>query len=360
MKIMRIGLMGVFISMALISLFGCKTPTQSLIPPLDTTPSTSVPTITEATNLAPAITELPMVTSTQIDGVTVAPTMTEILHPTENIFFDDFSYADQQTMTDNGWIIRDKAGWPGVPGASWSKESINFINDPDQAGNHLVQMTSTTNGTAGSTQQAQICHQRKYLEGTYSTRIKFSDAPIIGPDGDQVVETFYMISPLEAALDPDYSEMDNEYLPNGGWGNNDSIFFVTTWETAQIEPWIADNTSDNLQGSMADWHTLVVQVMDGNVNYLVDGKLVASHWGKYYPEVAMSINYNLWFINGGYLDSPESRQYNEYVDWVFFAGEMLLTPPEIAARVTELREASILFQDTVPAWDPPLPLPCDL
>ncbi len=352
MKIKRIGYMGVFISLALISLFGCKTPTQSLIP-LASPPQTIVPTMTEAANIAPAINELPIATSTQMEGVTVAPTMTEILQLNENIFFDDFSYADQQTMTDNGWIIRDKAGWPGVPGASWSKESINFVDDPDLAGNHLVQMTSETNGTAGGPQQAQICHQRKYLEGTYATRVRFTDTPIVGPDGDQIVETLYMISPLKAALDPDYSEMDNEYLPNGGWGNNDFTFFVTTWETAQIEPWIADNKSDNFQGSMADWNRIVVQVMDGNVNYLVDGKLVASHWGKYYPEVAMSINYNLWFIKGGYLDSQESRQYNEYVDWVFFVAETLLTPPEIVARVTALREASIPFQDTVPTWNPP-------
>jgi hypothetical protein len=358
MKTKRIGFMEVFINLALISLFGCETSIQTLTP-LATPPPTIVPTMTEAGYMDPAINGLPMAATTQMEMVTVAPTMPEILHPTDNIFFDDFSYTDQQTMTENGWIIRDKLGWPGVPGASWPKESINFVNDPDQAGNHLVQMTSATNGTASGTQQAQICHQRKYLEGTYATRVRFTDAPIAGPDGDQVVETFYMISPLKAALDPDYSEMDSEYLPNGGWGNNDSVFFVTTWETVQIEPWLADNTSDNIQSSMAAWHTIVVQVINGDVNYLVDGKLVASHWGKYYPEVAMSINYNLWFINGGLLDSPESRQYNEYVDWVYFAAETQLTPPEIAARVTALREARIPFQDTVPAWNPPLPSLCD-
>jgi hypothetical protein len=157
-------------------------------------------------------------------------------------------------MTENGRIIRDKAGWPGVAGASWSKEGIIFFDDPDQAGNTLVQIISLTDGTASGTQQAQICHQRKYLEGTYASRVQFTDEPLTGPDGDQVVETFYMISPLKAALDPDYSEMDNVYLPNGGWGNNASVFFVTTCETVQIEPWITDNTSDNIQSSIAGWH----------------------------------------------------------------------------------------------------------
>lgn len=328
MKTIRIGLIGVFINLALLALFGCtksiQTPTPLATPPL-----------------------------------TSAPIKMQTALLTENIFFDDFSYTDQQTMTDNGWIIRDKAGWPGVPGASWLKQSINFVDDPDQAGNHWVQMISSTDGTASGTQQAQICHQRKYLEGTYATRVRFTDEPITGPDGDQVVETFYMISPLKAALDPDYSEMDNEYLPNGGWGNNNSVFFVTTWETVQIEPWLADNTSDNTQGSMAGWHTIVMQVINGNVNYLLDGKLVATHGEKYYPEVAMSINYNLWFINGGLLDSSEARQYSEYVDWVYFAAGTQLTPTEVLARVDALREAGFSFQDTVPAWDPPLASPCD-
>jgi len=36
-----------------------------------------------------------------------------------------------------------------------------------------------------------------------------------GPDGDQIVETFYTISQMD---EPSYSEADFEYLPNGGWG----------------------------------------------------------------------------------------------------------------------------------------------
>ena len=66
-----------------------------------------------------------------------------------------------------------------------------------------------------------------------------------------------------------------------------------------IEPWNADNTSSSVQGSLDGWHTLVTQVMGGTVRYFVDGKLIAQHGGKYYPDALMSMNFNLWFIDGG-------------------------------------------------------------
>jgi len=60
----------------------------------------------------------------------------------------------------------------------------------------------------------------------------------------------------------------------------------------------------------------VLQVAHGTVTYYLDGGLVAAHGGKYYPEVPMSINYNLWFIDGGGLAPGPTRTYQEDVDWV--------------------------------------------
>jgi len=193
------------------------------------------------------------------------------------ILFDDFSYTTREEMTANGWIIRSGSGWPGVPGATFRPENVSFVDYPDQAGNRLLRMTSSTDGTNENTYQTQVCHQRKYLEGTYAARVRFSDEPDSGSDGDQVVETFYTITPYTQPLDPNYSEMDYEYLPNGGWGGTALTFYVTTWETVQIEPWNADNTSNSVQGSLAGWHTLVTQVTGGTVRYFVDGKLIAQH-----------------------------------------------------------------------------------
>ncbi|MGH9905613.1 MAG: hypothetical protein ACRD8U_08535, partial [Pyrinomonadaceae bacterium] len=85
-------------------------------------------------------------------------------------------------------------------------------------------------------------NQRKYLEGTYAARVRFTDKPVSGPAGDQVVESFYTISPLKAPWDPDYSELDFEYLPNGGWGIDGPTLYATTWETFFPEPnWKKDN-----------------------------------------------------------------------------------------------------------------------
>ncbi len=274
------------------------------------------------------------------------------------ILFDDFSYATQPEMIANGWIIRSGSGWPGVPGATFHPENVSFMGDPAQAGNRLLRMTSSTDGTSGNTYQTQICHQRKYLEGTYAARVRFSDEPASGTDGDQVVETFYTITPYVKAFDPNYSEMDYEYLPNGGWGGPSLSFYVTTWETVQIEPWNADNTSNSVQGSLAGWHTFVTQVADGTVRYFVDGKLIAQHGGKYYPDAPMSINFNLCFINGGLMQAGDAREYQEDIDWAFHEANASLTLDEVNAKVDELRNASIKFQDTVPASN--LKSPCDL
>lgn len=277
----------------------------------------------------------------------------------EAILFDDFSYTarNDPALSDNGWVIRTGDGWPGVPGARWRARSVAFVDDPDTPNNRLMQMTAATDGT--KTYQTQVCQQRKFYEGTFATRIRFSDIPATGQDGDQVVQTFYLISPQQFDMDPDYSELDFEYLPNGGWGLPGHTLHATTWETFQLEPWIADNTNDHLTDSFAGWHTLVLQIMDGTAIYYVDGEPFATHSGKYYPEVPMSLNYNLWFINGGLIDSTEPREYVQQVDWLFVAAGMALTPDEIDARVAAFREDGTTFTDTVPEWRPPLETPCN-
>ncbi len=261
-------------------------------------------------------------------------------------------------MIANNWVVRDGDGLPGVTGATFRKENVTFIDYPDLAGNCLLRMTSSTNGVGKNTYQTQICHQRKYLQGTYAARVRFSDEPLSGGDGDQIVETFYMITPYDKPFDPNYSEMDFEYLPNGGWGGSPITMYVTTWETVQIEPWNADNTSNSTQGSLTGWHILVAQVEGGTVRYFVDGNLIAQHGGKYYPDAYMSINFNLWFIEDGLSNSDGIREYEEDIDWVFHEANVLLMPDEVNAKVAELRNASVKFQDTV---HPGIPeSPCDL
>jgi len=263
------------------------------------------------------------------------------------ILFDDFSYTSTDEMTANGWIIRNGQGWPGVSSATFREENVSFVDYPDQDGNRFLRMTSSSDGTSENTFQTQICHQRKYLEGTYAARVRFNDNPSSGSDGDEIVQTFYMITPYDRPYNSDYSEMDFEYLPNGGWGGAPNTMHVTTWETVRIEPWDADNLSNSKQGSLSGWHTLVAQVTNGTVRYFVDGDLIAQHGGEYYPDALMSINFNLWFIDGGLKGETTIRGYQEDIDWVFHAAGESLMPDEVIAKVTELRNTSVTFQDTV-------------
>jgi hypothetical protein len=276
------------------------------------------------------------------------------------ILFDDFSYRSHEQLVRNGWILRTAPGWPGVPGAAWLKENVSLHDDPARPGNRVIRMTSSTDGTSANTTQTQICHQRKYLQGTYAARVRFSDLPLTGPGGDQLVQSFYTISPLKAPMDPDYSELDFEYLPNGGWGKSGPTFYATTWETFFPEPnWKMDNVSTNVSGSHEGWHTLVTQVGNGDVKYFLDGKLLAEHSDRFYPESLMSINFNLWFIKDGLTKERAMRKYHEEIDWVFHQATELLSPQEVEARVAALRRKAVRYRDTVPVPKPALESPCN-
>lgn len=278
------------------------------------------------------------------------------------ILFDDFSYTSVDQLEAHGWIVRTKPGWPGVPGAVFSKSNVTFVADPDQAGNRLMRMSSSTDGTpTAGTSQSQVCsRQRKYLAGTYAARVRFRDQPSLGPDGDQVNETFYASGTLTRPFDPNYSELDWEYLPNGGWGVPAPTIWVTSWYTVELTPWYAYRVYTNEVGSLDGWNLLVIQVAHDTVSYYLNGALLASHFGEYYPREKMAINFNLWFINGGMLPPGSVRRYDEDVDWVFHEADVVLSPEQVVAEVEKMRGDGVSFRDTVPAGKPVLKSLCNM
>ncbi|NJP94461.1 hydrolase [Nonomuraea sp. FMUSA5-5] len=256
--------------------------------------------------------------------------------------FDDFTYTgpSDPRLAQRGWTVRSSSGGPGVPGATWSPSAVSFPGG-------LLTLDSSTNGTAAGTVQTELSTaSRKFHEGTYAARVRFSDAPTSGPDGEHVVQTFFTITPLRYNLDPDYGELDFEYLPNGGWGEPSNILYTTSWETYQADPWQAVNTHTEERASFAGWHDLVIQVSGGRIKYYVDGRLFADHGDIYYPETPMWIMFNQWFID--LQGVTGARTYRQQADYLYYSKNEVVAPATVLSRVAALRAAGTAFKDTVP------------
>ncbi|MDN3919730.1 glycoside hydrolase family 16 protein [Roseateles violae] len=266
------------------------------------------------------------------------------------IFFDDFSQPDTATLRAAGWTPREKAGHPGVEGASWSPAGLSLVADPQQPGNRLLRLRGASDGTGPGTQQVQLCHARKYLEGTYAARVRFSDLPVSGIDGDPVIQTFYAVSPLKHDYDPEFSELDWEYLPNGGWGSEKTRLYGITWQTVRLDPWQAFNQAHEEFRSLDGWHVLMMQVGGGKTRWFIDGRQVAEHGGRNYPVSPMAISFSMWFSPGSPLPKGgEPRVYEQDVDWVFHARNAILSAEQVAEQVAALRKSGSTRVDQLPS-----------
>lgn len=263
--------------------------------------------------------------------------------------FDDFDYSSHTdpAIAAHGWTVRSNSGGPGVPGATWAPENITFAKDGD---NSVMNLETSTAGTAQSTRQTELLSKSmKFKNGTYAARVKFSDAPRSGPDGDRVVQTFFALNDLTAPMADDYSEYDFEYLPNGGWGEPANILYTTSWETYRPDPWEAVNQHTESRTSFAGWHDVAFTI-DGNaIKYYLDGRLFGTHDAKYLPERPMGIYFNQWLIDLAGQTSTEPRAYDQQVDYVLHVKDQVLSPAEIQSKVDGYRSAGTAFEDTVPA-----------
>jgi archaellin len=269
--------------------------------------------------------------------------------PSGATLFDDFGYTSHTdpALTAHGWRVRSNSGGPGVPGAAWDPSKVTFTTE---GGNSVMNLETSSAGTGSSTTHTEVLTQdMKFKNGTYAARVKFSDAPKYGPDGDHIVQTFFTINDLKAPMADDYAEYDFEYLPNGGWGEPSNILYTTSWETYNPEPWQAVNQHSESRQSFAGWHDLVVTVDDNAITYYVDGQPFGTHGSQYLPERPMSINFNQWLIDLGGQSSTTPRAYDQRVDYVLHVKNQVLTPAQVAAKVAAYRSAGTTFVDEVPA-----------
>ena len=267
--------------------------------------------------------------------------------PIQKVFFDDFSYSSvaEPAFAAQGWYVRTGDGGPGVADCRWESEQVRFLSEPADEAVQLMRLVATTDGTGAGSVQAEVYTSRQFFYGTYAARVRFSDQPAEGSvAGDGLVQAFFTITPWSMANSPEYSEVDFEYLPSGGWGRATSTLWQTTW--AQAEP--VSNTHDAQEQSHAGWRVLVFVVTDGEVRYFVDGVQVASHGVPYAPVSIMGLHFNHWFIDGMLKPESGTRSWYQDVDWVYHVADVALTPDAVLQRVTAMRAFGLERWNSMP------------
>jgi hypothetical protein len=266
--------------------------------------------------------------------------------------FDNFHYsgADDPALNKHGWVVRTSSGGPGVL-STWKASSVSFPATAGAQGSLVLDLRATTDGTKAGTTQAEI--QSKdvdFFTGTYAARIHFTDDPTVGTNGDPINEDFYMISPRDAK----YSEIDAEYEPNGGWGAPGPRLNTTTWysafncggNTTALSAYGCDRTTRQNKISLAGWHTLVITAADGTVTYSMDGHVLYTSSGKYYPREAMSANFNAWFVD---LEQPITgkRQWDMQVNWLYYNSQQTMSLSQVDQTVSGLYASGTNYVNTI-------------
>ncbi|MGV8834676.1 carbohydrate-binding protein [Cellvibrio sp.] len=286
---------------------------------------------------------------------------------TEQILFDDFSYTTTTQLANNGWRVRTWEGGPGLANGTWSTNNISFVTDPAAPANKFMRLKASTNingstivnnrSTTGSVSQAEVARvEQIYKNGTWAARMYFNDAPSTGPDGDTAIETFFGLTDYIEGAEP-YSEIDFEYLPNGGWWTGSAT--PSMWSgTYRIVDW-SDESNHGVtrtQGSLQGWHTLVMQVQDGLISFYIDGAYQTSFSGAVAPDYPMYLMFQLWFSNDcfdaacntrGYINNSNYREYFEDVDWVYFEKNNQVPATEIPQKIANLRAAGTSYVQNI-------------
>lgn len=256
--------------------------------------------------------------------------------PAGGEFFDDFSQPDLDALRASGWVLRDGGGHPGLPGARFTPGQLTLDGG-------LLKLRLSTDGTPAGTALAQLCAQRKFLIGTTTARVRLRDS---AGSRDPVIQSFFLASPLKHDYDPDFSEVDFEYLPHGGWGEPETRLYGVSWQTVRIDPWQSFNQASIAKGSFDGWQVLTVQVEATRTRHYVNGRLMGEHTGRNVPAKPMAISFNHWLAAGAVAGAPRDHEFD--VDWVLHAAGKTVSPAAMQARVAALRKQGVARRDTVP------------
>lgn len=258
------------------------------------------------------------------------------------VYFDNFDYTGpaDPALFKHGWLVRTGKGVPGIPD-TWSARGVSFPADPQAQDGHVLQLEAQTDGTKAGTTQAEIqTASNKFFTGTFAARVFFSDAPTTGRDGDHVNESFYAISQNDSISNTRYSELDNEYMPNGGWGNKGPFLDTTSYYTPDWRKETTTRTHRSLQG----WHTVIMTAVGGVANYYIDNTRVFSSSGKFFPREGMVVNFNTWFID---LPFAGPRTWDMKADWFYYQTGKALSAASVQSAVAKLNSSGLNFVDTV-------------
>ncbi|MER5710628.1 glycoside hydrolase family 16 protein [Streptomyces sp. NPDC002122] len=256
--------------------------------------------------------------------------------------FDDFDYtgADDASLAAHGWEIRTGGGGPGIKD-TWSADGAAFPSDPTAKGGKVLRLRSSTDGTEQGTTQVEVqTTSRNFFTGTYAARVHLSDKPTSGRDGDHVVQTFFPISPSDSS--DKYSELDFEYLPNGGWGSVGPQLDNVSWYKADPP----DRVHNTVERRLGGWHTMMITAMDGKVTYSLDGKKLFTSSGKYVPREQMDIHFSNWLIDLPFTGGP--RVWDMKVDWVYYKADEAVSQADVQKTVDGFHSTGTGYVDTVP------------
>ncbi|MCX4822887.1 hydrolase [Streptomyces sp. NBC_01142] len=261
--------------------------------------------------------------------------------PPAGVMFDNFHYSgpDDPALASNGWQARTGEGGPGIRD-TWSAAGISFPSEPTAQGGQALQLRVNTDGTRKATRQAELHTTRPdFFTGTVAARVHFSDKPTSGRDGDHINESFFAISPVDTS--PNYSELDYEYMPNGGWGSPGPQLDTTSWRNSQK----GDRVTRGLKKSLKGWHTVMITAQNGKVTYSLDGRKVFSNDSRYFPRERMGIHFSAWLID---LPFAGPRTWDMKVNWTYYQAGRAVSPADVQKAVDGFYSTGTNYINTLP------------